>query len=320
MKQRNIITIIAVSIAITACERDEIFEREQYKHVIAIVSEGSTNIFAEEHDLSIIDGDGFTEGYIGASCGGALPTDQTATLTVMEDAELLSKYNNDNFATESYKYARYLPSDRYKIDNPSIIIPKGERNGRMKIKVKAAGLSPDSVYFLPLRAVRCSAYELNPNKSTVLYRVYMKNFWSSVKSVSVYSHRGVKTEKGTSTGINTMMTKSLYPLSGNEVRMIAGNKVISELTAEILEKWAVKLSVDNSGNVTVSPCSSSRFGMKVTQVDGDPDYPNVFKLLDNGYGKIYKTFLLNYDYTDPDEGVTYNIKEELKVEHIITVK
>ena len=60
--------------------------------------------------------------------------------------------------------------------------------------------------------------------------------------------------------------------------------------------------------------------MKVTQIDGDAYYPNVFKLIDDGYGKIYRTFLLCYDYVDPDVNVTYRMKEELKIEHTKTVK
>lgn len=320
MKYFKICMIIVLAIALNACDRDEIFEREQYKHVIALLSEGTFNIFAEEHDPADGDAEGYTDGYVAASCGGSLATTETTKLDLVEDADLLSRYNNESFAMEGYKYARYLPADRYIVENPTITIPQGERNGRMKVKVRAAGLSPDSVYFIPFRVAQCSVYELNPNKSTVLYRVYLKNFWASAKSVPSYSHRGIKVERGASNPINTMMTKQIFPVSGNEVRTFAGNKIISELKADLIEKWAIRLSMDTNGNVTISPWSETRFGMKITQIDGDPDYPNVFRLIDNGYGKIYKTFLLCYDYTDPDEGITYSVKEELKTENIITVK
>ncbi|MDR1155308.1 MAG: DUF4361 domain-containing protein [Bacteroidales bacterium] len=321
MKYLKICMIAMIAVAMNACDRDEVFEREQYKQVIALLSEGDFNIFAEEHDPATADEEGYTDGYIAASCGGALPTTQPVTLNITEDADLLQQYNNINFATESYKYALYLPSDRYMIDHPVIAIKQGERNGRMKIRIRAGGLSPDSVYLIPLRVDKCSAYELNPNKSMVLYRVYPVNFWASTKTVPVYSHRGILLEDGTTAPINTMMTKQMLPVSGNEVRIFAGNKIVTTATASIIEKWAMRLSIDDSGNIAIRPWSDSYFGLKVAQVDGDPDYPNVVKLVDDGYGKTFKTFLLCYDYVDSDDGVTrYRMKEELKIENIITVK
>ncbi len=321
MKYLKICMIVVFAVALNACDRDEVFEREQYKPVIALLSEGDFNIFAEEHDPATADEEGYTEGYIAASCGGSLSTTQSITLNIVEDADLLQQYNNVNFATESYKYARYLSTNRYKIDNPVIAMQQGERNGRMKIRIRAGGLSPDSVYLIPLRVDKCSAYELNPDKSTVLYRVYLKNFWASTKTVPVYSHRGILLENGATAPVNTMMTKQMLPASGNEVRLFAGNKIVTTSTAGIIEKWAMRLSIDGSGNVTIRPWSNTYFGLKVTQVDGDPDYPNVVKLVDDGYGKTFKTFLLCYDYVDSDDGITkYRMKEELKIENVITVK
>lgn len=320
MKHLKICLIIILMVILHACDRDEIFEREQYKHVIALLSEGTFNIFAEEHDPAMANAEGYTEGNIAASCGGSLSTTETVTLKIIEDPDLLKQYNNYSFATESFRYAHYLSTDRYRVDNSTITIKEGERSGRMKVLIRASGLSPDSVYFIPFRVEQCSAYELNSQKSTVLYRVYLKNFWASTKSIPVYSHRGIKLEVGTTNPVNTMMTKKMYPLSGNEVRIFAGNKIITEATVSLIERWALRLSINEDGKVTINPWSRSHFGIKVTQVDGDPDYPNVFRLVDDGYGKVYKTFLLCYDYIDPDEQVTYRMKEELRIENIVTVK
>ncbi|MDR1720522.1 MAG: DUF4361 domain-containing protein [Dysgonamonadaceae bacterium] len=322
MKYLKIYLIALLALTLFACgDRDEIFEREQYKHVIALLSEGDFNIFAEEHDPSEADGEGFTNGYIAASCGGSLETTLPITLNMVEDADLLGDYNNVNFATEAYKYALYLPSDRYRIENPVISMQPGERSGRMKIRIRAAGLSPDSVYFIPLRVDKCSAYELNPEKSTVLYRVYVKNFWASTKTIPVYSHRGIKLENGTESPVNTMMTKQMVPVSGNEVRIFAGNRIVTTVTPSVIEKWAMRLTIDDNGHVTITPWSDTYFGLKVTQVDGDPEYPNVVRLVDDGYGKTFKTFLLCYDYVDSDDGVSkFRMKEELKIENVVTVK
>lgn len=321
MKYLNKCMMITVfAVAMNACNRDEIFEREQYKHVIALVSEGSFNIFAEEHDLSLCDAEGFTEGYVAASCGGTKPTEQVVTISLKEDAELLNEYNSISFSTEGYRYAHYLPASRYRIDQHVISIPQGGISGRMKIRVNADGLSPDSLYFIPFRVDQCSSYELNPNKTTALYRIYPKNFWASTKSIPVYTHRGMKTKEGETSPVVTMMAKEMYPMSVNEVRIVAGNKIINDLTVEVIEQWAIRLSIASNGKITIKPYSNSVYGMKVDQIDGDPDYPNVFRLVDDGYGKTFKVFLLCYDYTDADDNKTYRMKEELRIEYIKDVK
>jgi hypothetical protein len=46
-------------------------------------------------------------------------------------------------------------------------------------------------------------------------------------------------------------------------------------------------------------------------VEDDPDFPNIFKIEDDGYRK-YNTFLLRYNYKVG--GTTYQMKEELRIE------
>ena len=322
VKYFNIIIVIALVTILSACNRDEIFEREQYKHVISLLSEseGAFNIFTEEHDPANSDEEGYTDGYVAASVGGSLVTDQPIVLSLVEDASILGEYNNSNFALESFKYARYLSSGRYSIKHPVISIPAGERRGKMKIRIRAAGLSPDSIYFIPLRVDQSSTYEMNTAKSTVLYRVCLKNFWASTASYQTtqYNHKGIRYEEDSDAPATTMMMKDVHPLSGNEVRIFAGNKSF-EQSLEAIEAWAIRLAVDNDGKVTISPYAGSRFAMKVTQIDGDEEYPNVFKIVDNGWGNLFKTFLLYYEYVDPTDNITYRIKEELRITHSKTV-
>ena len=317
MRITILITVLAA--IFTSCNRNEIFEREQYKHVIALISEGSHNIFAEEHEPAMGDEYGYTIGHIAASCGGSLPTTQSVSLNIVEDRELLQEYNSNTYAMDGYRFARYLPANRYNIEQHSITIEQGERTGRMEIRLRAGGLSPDSAYFIPFRVEQASAYELNPNKSTLLYQVYLKNFWASTMSIPDYSHRSNRIE-GSGFPLVSMISKKVFPVSGNEVRITAGNKIITEYTLELIEKWAIRLLIDDKGNVTITPWSATANGMKVTQLSGNRDYPNVFRIVDDGFGKTFKTFLLYYEYTDADNNVTYTMEEELKIEHIVTVK
>ena len=323
MKYLKILIIMIFAVATSACNRDEIFEREQYKHVISLmgVNENAFNIFSEEHDPANGDTDGYTDGYIAASVGGTELTTEAITIDMVEDAALLDLYNKNNFAMESYRYAHYLPASRYSIERHVIIIPAGERRGKMKIRLNADGLSPDSAYFIPLRVKKCSAYEVKTSKSTVLYRVHLKNFWASTTLYNMqYTHRGLRYELGSEIPTTTMMTKHLHPLSGNEVRVFAGNTTAFEQKFELIEAWAIRLAMDDDGNVTINPYGKSRFAMDVRQVDGDEDYPNVFKLIDDGWGNIFKTFLLCYEYVDPNSNTAYLMKEELSIEYVKTVK
>lgn len=304
IKLINLLLVVILVFAMASCNRDEIFEREQYKVVVALLSDDGFNIFAEELKFSE---DG-VDGYIAASCGGVLPTTEPINISIVEDANLLSSYNVSNFDTDANRYALYLDADRYEVSEHSITIPAGERTGRMKIHMRTAGLSPDSVYFIPFKVNTFSAYEFNPKKNTVLYRLYLKNYYASTKDgdgATVYNHRG---KKGMT---NTMMQKKVFPSAVNEVRIMAGIKEFQKEEV-LIDKWSLRLIVGEDNKVTILPWNTSEFGMKVTQVDGDEDYPNVFRIVNDGYN-TYKTFLLRYSYIDPDDGKTYQMSEELRL-------
>lgn len=307
MKYVRFIHLIIVPffiILLFSCNRDEIFEREQYKVVAALLSDDGYNIFAEELPFS----EEGVDGYIAASCGGVLPTTHDLKISIVEDVLLLRQYNISNFDTDADRYALYLDASRYDIENYDITIPAGERTGRMHIRLRTFGLSPDSVYFIPFRVNTFSAYEFNMEKSTVLYRLYLKNYYASTKDgdgATIYNHRGKRGET------NTMLQKKVFPTSSNEVRIMAGIKEFQK-EEELIEKWSIRLIVGEDNTVTILPWNTSSFGMKVTQVDGNKDFPNVFTIVDDGYN-TYKTFLLRYDYVDPDDGKTYEMSEELRL-------
>jgi len=186
MKYMNKLIIIFVAVfalALSACNRDQLFEREQYKAVIALKS-NSTNFFTQILDLNSkdVDANGFVKGSISANVGGSLPTTEKIVITITEDPSLLNKYNFYNYETDARKYLNFLPKSRYKIPEMKIIIPAGANAGHMDIWINANGLSPDSVYIIPFRVVSCSAYEMNPEKSTVFYRIERKNRWSYTSS------------------------------------------------------------------------------------------------------------------------------------------
>jgi hypothetical protein len=303
-RKLKVIIVGLVAVMICSCNRDEVFEREQYKNVFALLSDDGFNIFTETRDLRITD----AIGYVSAVCGGSLATEKDIDITMVEDEELLLKYNRSNYELDESKYAHLFPHDKYDIANLNISIPAGERNGLMKINLRPDGLSPDSAYFIPLRADRFSAYELNPDKSNVLYRVLIKNYYATQNAQNAgtdYSFRGKRDD------VNILMTKQMFPISSNKVRIIAGN-ISFESTVERIGSASLLLEIDENNHVRISPYKGTADGgITVTQIDGDPDYPNIFKIENDGYS-TFKTFLLRYDYVY--NGSTYVMQEELRLE------
>jgi hypothetical protein len=280
---------------IVSCNEDKIFEREQYKVVFALVSDDNHNVFKVVHDLDEPE----SVGYVAASCGGTNATDKDINVTLAQADEPFDKYNKDNFDMETEKFARRLSADKFDIDTYNFIIPAGGRSGRMAIRVRPDGLSPDSTYFISLKVDDYSAYEVNPDKSDVLYRVLIKNKYATQASTTNYTLRGTRNE------VNVMGVKQMHPISKNSVRIMAG---IDAFQADIktINNTCIVLTVGNDNKISISPVKD----VEVEQIDDDPDFPNIFRIDDDGYN-IYKTFLLSYKYKVGN--TTYTMKEELRI-------
>jgi len=281
---------------ISSCNDRDVYEQEQYKKVLALVSSDDYNIFNRVHDLSEPE----TIGYAAVSCGGTTPTTQALNLTLALDREAFDRYNRTNFDVDTARFARLLPESMYDIDSYQINIPAGERLGKTPIRVRPEGLSPDSTYFIPLKIDKWSDYEINPEKSNVLYRVMLKNRYATQETNTVYTmraYRGATQLPG---------SKLMQPLSRNKVRTMPGNLAFQSDVATI-NKWAIVLEIGADNSVKITPWKD----VSVTQIDGDPDYPNIFRIDDTGYRK-YLIFRLRYDYKDGS--TTYQMKEELSLE------
>jgi hypothetical protein len=298
MKKYLILIIPVFLMGFISCNEDEIFEREQYKIVFTLVSEKNHNVFNVLHDLDSTE----STGYIAVSCGGTNPTETDLNITMVQDIEPFDRYNKDNFDMNVTQYAQRLSPAHFSIDDYNITIPKGKRSGQMFIRVRPDGLSPDSAYFIPLKVDSYSAYEVNPDKSDVLYRVRIKNRYATQPTSTDYTNY---TLRGTSDGVNVMGTKQMHPVSRNQVRIMAGSDAFQSEVSSINQNCII-LTVNDDNKVSISPYRN----ITVEQVDGDSDFPNIFKIEDDGYN-IYKTFLLSYKYTVGSS--TYMMKEELRI-------
>jgi hypothetical protein len=286
-------------LGITACNTNEIFEEELYKKVVALISSDNYNILEDEQELTGEE----NVTYIAVSCGGTGAAETDVRVTLIPDNTPFDAYNRGMYDADATQYAKLLPQDKYAIDDYHILIPKGERTGKLAIRIRPDGLSPDSVYFIPLSIGALSAYEVNPEKNNILYRVLIKNFYAEQLSsgYTFYTMRGLKN------GANATATKQVQPLSKNKVRMMAGNiPFVADVST--FEQSAVVLEVQSDNKVLVSTYKD----MEVTQED-DPDYPNVFRTETDDWGRKYKIFLLAYSYRDGSS--TIQMREELRLQY-----
>lgn len=298
-------TIISATVAITtllgcyACDDNQVFEGEQYKIIFALLSEGDYNVFEVVHDLN----DPESYGYVAATCGGTLSSEKEIKVELLPDNELLERYNYLNFDVDYSSYAKLLPESMYDIDEYKLMIPAGERAGRMKIAVRPEGLSPDSIYFIPLRVDNFSSFEINKEKSDVLYRVLIKNDYAEQKPQTNYTMRAFRG------AVQLPGIKTMHPISRNKVRVLADNTAFQP-DVDIIDRYGMILEITESNDVLIS----SYKDLNVTQVDGDPDFPNKF-FIERTRFKSYKVFLIKYNYVN-NSGNTIEMREELRLEFI----
>ena len=282
------------------CDRDEVFEREQYKNVFALISE-SDNVARKFHKLGEE-----SIGYVAASMGGTNPTTKDITVNLVEDQSLLDDFNRINYDTDVSKYGIPMPESKYDIDSYQFTIPAGGISGRLPIRIRPDGLSPDTAYFISLRVESHSSYEVNPEKSYVLYRIRTKNYWAQADGNTNYSMRAKLRIQGSASELEMPGTKVMHPLTENSVRIMAGNETY-ESNINVFNRFAIVLEIGEDNKVSILPYAN----IEVTQVDGDSEFPNTFLIENDGF-KTYKTFLLRYNYKSGN--TIYEMKEELRME------
>lgn len=299
MMKKHIWLAASLIFLLGACDTNEVFEKELYKKVIAFVCSDDYNILEDKQELT--GGENLT--FVSVSAGGTGAVETDVKITITEDKAPLSAYNGGMFDVDTTKYAKLLPKSKYDIDDYHIIIPEGERSGRLNIRIRPDGLSPDSVYFIPLSISALSAYEVNPNKSSMLYQVLIKNLYAEqmTSSYTYYTMRGFINESV------AQGTKPLQPLTKNKVRMMAGNMSF-KADVETFDQFAVTLEVDSDNKVTVA----SYKDLVVHQLE-DPDFPNIFRIETDDWGGKYKVFLIAYSYEL--NGETVEMREELRLQY-----
>ncbi len=267
MKKYLYLLVALLSMAMASCNEDEQFEGELYKKVIYLLSEDDYS-FSNTHALGET-----STGYVTVYCGGTEHLSEDVTVEFEADPDGLAAYNKLYYDIDESKFAKQLDPSKYSIKSFSATIKADQEDNYalLPIEVTPDGLSPDSIYMVPLRVKNISAYELNTEKASVLYRVVLKNLYATMEETTYYQMTGTETSHMSngvvSSGIS--LTRVVAPLSKNQVRMFVGTNtyVPSKVTKEQLAKYAMVVTINDNNTLTITPYGD----IEVEQLGGDAD-------------------------------------------------
>jgi hypothetical protein len=266
-------------------------EEEHYKKIIYLKS-GDNNIFSYPHAMN----DSVTTGYITVGSGGSMPLTRDLRVSLEMDPDALAAYNYRNYGDETAKYARMLPPDRFLFPTLEVYIRAGEPSATVfvPVEVDANGLSPDTVYMLPVRIKSAGEVEINEDRSFVLYRIELVNKYTSASSGD-YRMRGTsQTDDDGSAISNITATKKLYPLAHNRLRLFPENLTASASLADI-NSSAIVLVIDEDNSVRVKP-------YKYIEIESSDDC---------SYDPEKKSFVISYKYRLPGKVKWITVHETL---------
>jgi hypothetical protein len=262
---------------LTGCEGNEMFDKEQYKKVIYVLSEDDLT-YGVAHTLNTAT----SIGYISIYAGGTKPVKEDIVVTLERDENVLRKYNLSNFDLDESKYAKELDPSRYRIENYTAVLKAGAQDPYVKIpvEVRPEGLSPDTTYLIPLKIKDNGTFEMNEDKSRVLYKVYIANDFTSQESPTVLFMRGTQLHEGETKPRQMSANKTLYPLSKRTMRVNAGlenssgkpteeliNK--SSLIMEVKEETATTTNGNNYNPISLKPYNENFIQVELTAAAGD---------------------------------------------------
>lgn len=291
----------------SGCNTDSIYQEEQYKTLVYLLS-GSDNVFATSYTLN----EDEPVRYVSIGCGGSNSNEQDITVTLEPYTEMLDKYNSLNYDYQS-EYAKLLPADRYEIESYSVTLPakSNYHYARLPIKVRPLGLSPDSLYFIPLRIKSVSRYDVNEEKRDVLFRVAIENDYAEQLVPTYYVKSGSMTDP-----ITVLSgTKLVQPLEKDKVRMFVGNEIYgSTTTVEDIERLSIVVQINEDNSLTITPYGS----MEVEMLDNVNGYNRYVPDLVQGTSK-QRVFYLNYRFRLKQSNGTYSGWREVE-ERLIRVE
>lgn len=281
-------------LGLTACEPFN-FDQEMGQKTICIISNDDL-VYTGMHDLNQTE----STGYISVNCGGSLRIDQDVDVIFEYAPDVLSQYNKIKYDIDEAKYAKELSSKYYSISHLGVTLKADSPDtyGVMPIQVNPEGLSPDSIYFIPLRIKSVSAYSVNAEKCQVLYQIQMKNLYARTDESSIYNASG-KIQKEGEVEREAAASQTFHPLTKNSFRIFAGIKGY-EKNEETINKNAIIVIVNEDNSLTMKPYNEDY--IEVASINPEqPNYYGNYELSDVYGGKKRQRFNFKYKYRYKDE-------------------
>lgn len=284
--------LLTLTMLLLSCEEIAYSEIEQYKTIIYLLSKEDYNIYSEEFDLAM--GSQVT-GFFSVGIGGTQPNESAVSVSLSIDTSLVDKYNLSNYDLDTTKYAKVLVEDRYIIETFQMQIPPKNNEQYVKgaLTVNPQGLSPDSIYFIPIKINEVSSYEFNPEKSHLLYKIVLKNKYSTQLQSTYYRLNGMDAEGRTITG-----SKWIKPIAENKIRMYAGGDYFESTLSqkEEIDRHSIIVEVNTDNTVDIFPYKS----IEVEIIDTDSFWNTYEEYKINNFDQNHQqVFYLNYRYRIP---------------------
>lgn len=284
------------SLLIIGCDEDGMFGKELYDKYFYIVSDEE-----QVHDLLFSLNKDIDTCTVSIACSGTKNIDNDAHILLEKDKDILGKYNYSHFDINEEKYAKELLNNRYNMPQMTAVLHHDNVDPYTTLPIimkqeSLALLSPDSIYFIPLRIKDASGYQINEKKRNVLCRIYIYNEYANTKEATQYTMKGYRIIGDNSSSISG--SKSVHPIDANSVRMFVANTKF-ETKRSIIAKSAVTVEVQKDYSVRMYPYIQDTKTLEV-QLLTPPNNSEKDFIYQNIYERKNKRFLLYYKYRTRD--------------------
>lgn len=258
----------------TGCQEQDMLEMEHYIKQVYIVGSGEEgHLLSRKVDLSEAEAEISTAVYV----SGSLLPDKDVDVELEEDFSAVDEYNKKYKSEKDIQY-RAMPQDLYKIESMHVVVPAGNAQSLIPIKITTSGLHCDSLYVIPLKIKSCSAYQVTDPNNTVLISVSTYNKYSGN-----YNYEGEKD------GIAFSLLRTAVAVNANTIRIYnSGAENIENVANE-----GVTFSINEDNSLTIT------------------GWENIHILEGSGmYDPEKKTFTVDFKYKDSAD-VEHTVRGEL---------
>ncbi len=234
---------------------------------------------------------------ISVAVSGSLPLAKDVTVTLAENPDEITLYNERNVSGADVQYQK-VDDAIYSYPLEKLTIKAGEVYNNYPIYINPASLHCDSLYMIPLRLSSISDYELSDNDTTVLVRFNLKNQYSGL----YYVKGMLKNTTNPNDSVIYRMARNLVATdNGNTVRMFHFNNE----TKDYRPTHTFKITVNKDNSL-----SFATWDQFVVYNGGGTYYPDV---------KVYDFW---YEYSNNGirwkaKGVLYKERETTAEQEIL---